>query len=101
MVWIEGALAGRTIVITRAHESVPLPLLITGVAGVAVAVSGLVGLLGIPGPGIVRSIDLVDKRVLPTGADLGDAHGTARSAVEPQEDRGGVLGRDGTLDGFG
>ena len=67
----------------------------------AVAEPGLVGLLGVPRPGAVAAVDLVDERVLPTGADLGDADRAAGAAVEAEQDRGRVLGRDVARDGLG
>ena len=62
---------------------------------VAVADPELVGLLGVPGDAThVDAVDLVLERVLPAGADLGDADRAARAVLEAQQDRGDVLGRD-------
>ena len=41
-----------------------------------------------------RAVDLVLERVLPAGADLGDADRAAGAVLEAQQDRRGVLGRD-------
>ena len=67
------------------------------VGPVAVADPELVGLLAVPGERRRRAVDLVLQRVLPAGADLRDADRAAGAAVEPQQDRGGVLGRDRPL----
>jgi hypothetical protein len=58
----------------------------------------LVRLLAVPRPRALGAIDLVHERVLPTRADLGHAHRTTCPAVEAEEDRRGVLGRDVALD---
>ena len=71
------------------------------VRSIAVADPRLVGLLGVPGQGRLGPIDLVLERVLPAGADLGDADGASGAAIEAKQDLGGVLGRDRTLDSIG
>ena len=58
----------------------------------------LVGLLRIPGDGAAGPVDLPLERVLPAGADLGDAHGAAGAIVEPKQDRRRVLRPDLALD---
>ena len=70
------------------------------VRALAMAEPDLVGLLGVPGDRAVRAVDLPLERVLPAGADLGNADRAARAVLEAQQDRRGVLGPDLALDGF-